>query len=142
MNQNAKCGLIFCENKANYLCSKCKYVRYCSRDHQLEDWSAHKISCKIQIKDLKKNSSICNVSKSTNPGPGIDCDNNSSTIENDVRICRCMFCGEELKLESEGEAINHMRVCTALQEQFAGEGQFTIPSILRNKIPDPKDFEK
>jgi tetratricopeptide (TPR) repeat protein len=33
----------------------------------------------------------------------------------DKRHCRCMFCGELLLLASEDEAIEHMRVCPAMQ---------------------------
>ena len=55
------------------------------------------------------------------------------------RMCRCMFCGEELVLSSEDEAIQHMKVCSSLQEQFASSDQFTIPSAVKNKMP--KSFD-
>ena len=44
-----------------------------------------------------------------------------------------MFCGNELVLSSEDEAIEHMKVCSSLQEQLASKDQFTIPSVIRNK---------
>lgn len=51
----------------------------------------------------------------------------------DQRHCRCMFCGEALVLGSEEEAIGHMKVCVALQEQLASKDQFTVPSIVKEK---------
>lgn len=50
------------------------------------------------------------------------------------RHCRCMFCGEQLKLSSENEAVEHMRVCVALQEQLASKEQFTVPSAVKAKM--------
>lgn len=49
------------------------------------------------------------------------------------RQSRCMFCGEELVLGSEEDAVDHMRVCVALQEQLESPDQFTIPKALREK---------
>ena len=45
-----------------------------------------------------------------------------------------MFCGEELVLKSEDEAVMHMTVCPALQEQLASKDQFTVPSMLKGKM--------
>ena len=116
------CNLIFCDKEANLRCSKCKAARYCSREHQVDDWSTHKIVCSkpilsepIQNKTIETSSAVPNDSE-------------------EYRVCRCMFCGEELKLGSEAEAVDHMKICSSLQEQFAGKEQFTIPSVLRNKI--------
>ena len=53
--------------------------------------------------------------------------------ESEKRTGRCMFCGEELVLGSEDDAVNHMRVCPALQEQLASKDQFTIPTMLREQ---------
>ena len=58
---------------------------------------------------------------------------NTSNVNEDHRQCRCMFCGDELKLSSEEAAVDHMRVCVALQEQLQSKDQFTIPSVVRNK---------
>ena len=33
-------------------CSKCKSVRYCSRECQRSDWKQHKLRCKEVSKDL------------------------------------------------------------------------------------------
>jgi len=37
------CGL--CSQHAKTLCSKCKKVYYCCREHQVSDWKAHKKNC-------------------------------------------------------------------------------------------------
>ena len=43
----------FCHSKDNLKkCSKCKSVWYCSKEHQSEDWTRHKIS---ECKKLSKN---------------------------------------------------------------------------------------
>jgi len=66
-----------------------------------------------------------------------DCGNSITLDENvvdDKRICRCMFCGEEMLLGSEDEAIKHMNICIALQEQLSSSQQFTIPTTIQNKM--------
>lgn len=50
------------------------------------------------------------------------------------RSCRCMFCGEMLILASEQEAVGHMRVCPAMQEQLQGPGPFTIPKDIQAQM--------
>lgn len=45
-----------------------------------------------------------------------------------------MFCGEQLTLGSEDEAVEHMRVCVALQEQLASKDQFTLPTVVKEKM--------
>ena len=50
------------------------------------------------------------------------------------KYCRCMFCGEQLLLSSEDEAIEHMEVCSSLQEQLASKDQFTVPSVIKDKV--------
>jgi hypothetical protein len=57
-----------------------------------------------------------------------------SVEESGKKISRCMFCGEEVILASEEEAVEHMRNCSALQEQLDSKEQFTIPSKLREKM--------
>jgi hypothetical protein len=42
-----------------------------------------------------------------------------------------MFCGETLILASEDEAILHMKVCPALQEQLNSPDQFTVPKCIQ-----------
>lgn len=45
--QDLPCGdCLVCGQLAKALCSGCKHVFYCSRDHQKKDWSAHKDNCK------------------------------------------------------------------------------------------------
>ncbi|XP_039256940.2 programmed cell death protein 2-like [Styela clava] len=34
-----------CGNKGDKLCSKCKLVAYCSREHQVLGWKSHKVKC-------------------------------------------------------------------------------------------------
>ena len=42
-----------------------------------------------------------------------------------------MFCGEELEVSSEDEAVQHLETCPALQEQLNSSDQFTIPTMLQ-----------
>ena len=56
-------------------------------------------------------------------------DSTEKTAE--VRACRCMFCGITENYSSEDEAVAHMRVCPALQEQLMSKEQFHIPTMLR-----------
>ena len=58
----------------------------------------------------------------------------STESSGEKRTCRCMFCGEELILSNEEEAIDHMKVCPSLQEQFASKDQFTIPKDVKAKM--------
>merc|ERR1712004_562170 len=45
-----KCRIIVEGN----LCSRCCQVRYCSREHQREDWAEHKSRCRpVAIRDIK-----------------------------------------------------------------------------------------
>jgi hypothetical protein len=53
--------------------------------------------------------------------------------EQEKKTVRCMFCGDQLVLASEEEAIDHMRVCVALQEQLNSKDQFTIPKKIREE---------
>lgn len=49
-----------------------------------------------------------------------------------------MFCGQELQLASEDQAVDHLQVCSAFQEQVQSKDQFTIPSVLKDKMkPNP-----
>ena len=59
---------------------------------------------------------------------------NSASESSGKRTCRCMFCGENLLLESEEAAVDHMRVCPYLQEQLASKDQFTLPAELEKKL--------
>jgi hypothetical protein len=56
-----------------------------------------------------------------------------SDTESGKRCSRCMFCGEQLVLSSEDDAVNHMKECPALQEQLESKDQFTIPTMLQKE---------
>lgn len=66
--------------------------------------------------------------------------NNATTAEK--RECRCMFCGEILILASEEEAVAHMGVCPAMQEQLNGFGAFTIPKEINERMKTSQEDQK
>lgn len=105
------CCLPGCEEVGKFTCSRCKVAKYCCSDHQKQDWSIHRKNCKAH--EFK---------------------NSDMTEKSEKRECRCMFCGEMLILSSEAEAIHHMEVCPALQEQLNGKEDVTIPGFIRNKL--------
>lgn len=151
------CGVPGCERASNQRCSRCKNVYYCSIEHQKEDWLNHKRKCsnsnsmpKVSHEDVgiscgnfagSSSSISCDVDKleeeksiSVAPSEGDTTSTNcNAEEESEKRTSRCMFCGEELILASEDDAVNHMRVCPALQEQLASKDQFTIPTMLREQ---------
>jgi len=43
-----------CQQPAHSRCKSCKIVYYCSRSHQIKDWSLHKHHCRKQIKNNAK----------------------------------------------------------------------------------------
>lgn len=88
------------------------------------------------IVDEKKINNNYNQKNDNNSNVSKDCniDNVKDAIDDDKRICRCMFCGEEMLLDSEDEAIKHMNICIALQEQLSSSQQFTIPTTIQNKM--------
>lgn len=57
----------------------------------------------------------------------------TASDEQEKKTVRCMFCGDQLILASEEEAVDHMRVCVALQEQLESKDQFTIPKKIREE---------
>lgn len=155
---NHQCGMQSCNMPASKRCSRCKTTFYCSIEHQKEDWAVHKLNCpKISADTTANNSGTTkqnnnNLStefpssssrKKTNNVSGNDATSegsqNSNTDSIEQRSCRCMFCGENLILANETEAVDHMRVCPALQEQLASKDQFTIPSVLQDKIDKGKN---
>ena len=150
------CNFPGCEALSNQRCSRCKLVYYCSIEHQKQNWSIHKVSCNKLNSIQNKESSASNVPKSTadstaessgakgdastetsqkesSGNPRADCKDDSVKDAAGKRQSRCMFCGEELVLSSEEDAVDHMKVCVALQEQLESPDQFTIPKMLREK---------
>jgi MYND finger len=114
--------------EAKFRCSRCKSAYYCSANHQKLHWSRHKISCR-SVSDIIPTPVQSSEARALAPRP--------MTAE-DVRQCRCMFCGCEMVLSSEEEAVSHMKVCPALQEQLANSDQFTIPKTIQAKL-QPRD---
>lgn len=45
MTEPPHCGISECTKGGRYLCTKCKLVRYCSKECQKQDWGEHKKSC-------------------------------------------------------------------------------------------------
>lgn len=134
------CALDSCSLPASQRCSRCKIIYYCSVTHQKEHWKLHKIGCKFKTSrssSSDNNNSTIHRSDETTPQLGATPDTSggaSSDDSGEKRTCRCMFCGEELILSSEEEAIAHMGVCPSLQEQFASKDQFTIPKDIKAKL--------
>ena len=53
-----KCGYIWCKNESKFTCSKCKTVKYCSKECSVKFWMFHKEECKfIRVRGNIKN--IC-----------------------------------------------------------------------------------
>jgi hypothetical protein len=119
MNEN-KCQWKDCDQTGKFRCGSCRVVNYCCQEHQKLDWKQHKQSCQKQKLDEVQESVVAK----------------ETTTEK--RVCRCMFCGKELLLESEEAAIEHMSVCDALQEQLQGSDPITIPSMVKDKLNIPR----
>ena len=50
---NAQCNnCAVCSEPATQRCQQCKSSYYCSREHQLADWTAHKARCKAIAADM------------------------------------------------------------------------------------------
>jgi hypothetical protein len=143
------CG--YCGNSSTQICSQCKSISYCNTDHQKLHWSAHKLSCKKikaereqQHKQLpleRPFEEIFEAEKDTRRGENEICSQKQSKEESSrnqeggtKRSCRCMFCGDELVLGSEEEAIMHMETCPALQEQLNDSRQFTLPESIKPTV--------
>jgi MYND finger len=154
---NKCCNYPGCKSLSNQRCSRCKMVYYCSVEHQKQNWSIHKASCSkpnstqnvetsgkspfksaaettAKISVVKGNEKAeTNQKKSVGNSTQDEKDNSVKDDPTGKRQSRCMFCGEELVLGSEEDAVDHMRVCVALQEQLESPDQFTIPKALREK---------
>lgn len=128
------CAVAGCEENATYRCSKCHTVHYCSIDHQKMNWKFHKMTCgkanaTSKPASTSSGSEIPPKSLAASRPPVVSADKAT-----EKRECRCMFCGENLIMESEAEAVEHMRICPALQEQLQSNDQFHIPSMFRDKM--------
>ncbi len=126
------CNFEGCNVTATSRCSRCRNVWYCGKSHQTMDWKTHKITCNItnNTSSITSTSEHVHISSSNNSASS-NVINDTSTSSSTSRQCRCMFCGEQLTLQSEEDAIAHMSICPSLQEQLNDENQFTIPSCLK-----------
>ena len=126
------CAVETCKEIGKFRCSQCQCTYYCTGDHQRIHWKAHKSSCK-KSQDIKGPSK---TEAKTNTDSKVEIQESSTDEKEGTerRICRCMFCGEELILASEDEAITHMTVCPALQEQLQAKEDIHIPSMVREKM--------
>lgn len=134
MEGHRDCFLEGCVRDGTMRCSRCKLAHYCSREHQSAHWKLHKLTCYECTPEPKRDSV---------PSAAQERKESSASTESDVvkKQCRCMFCGDQLVLGSEEEAVDHMRVCPALQEQLASKDQFTVPSMVRKKMKGNIDLE-
>ena len=160
--ERKSCGFLGCESASNQRCSRCKNIYYCSIKHQKEDWLSHKQYC-VSLKSAteaaieratiscnnftdssgsssshrREEKSVATTQNKSAPEEFLTEDEattkGTTEGESEKRTGRCMFCGEELILGSEDDAVNHMRECVALQEQLASKDQFTIPTMLREQ---------
>lgn len=113
---NNFCSLPGCALIAISRCSGCHGSYYCTREHQVKHWKAHKVECKVRKSGQDNKAYI----KSPPEPKG-----------SELRSCRCMFCGDEIECGSESDAIDHMKVCPALQEQLNDDNQFTLPESMK-----------
>jgi len=129
------CAVENCIAEAKFRCSKCRTVHYCSIEHQKLDWPQHKGLCSNHIQKINQQHDSSNGLITTSSNNSQSCESKITNPDpNESRFCRCMFCGDELRLYSQEEAVDHMKVCPALQEQLQSSDQFTIPSIVKDKM--------
>jgi hypothetical protein len=119
-NKNNRCAFPECISQIAPLlrCSQCKEVFYCSPEHQKSHWKVHKPVCTAPSSinnTTQRSSSGGSSSISDGGGDGVISSGesiptgDSSSIQSDTRISRCMFCGESLVLSCEEDAVSHMR---------------------------------
>ena len=51
--KQTKCGNICCKKDGIMICSRCKIIKYCSKECQVADWKRHKTEC-FKIPKIKK----------------------------------------------------------------------------------------
>jgi hypothetical protein len=115
------CCVDGCVLVGKYRCSACHDACYCSEDHQKLHWRRHKSQCRRKTSD--KEEQLIQQQDVHSCAPVVE-----------KRECRCMFCGENMILASEEEAVQHMAVCPCLQEQLQSKEPITVPSVLRKKM--------
>ncbi len=66
-----KCCTPACGVDATLICSGCRSVRYCSKDHQKAHWGEHKLSCKPykEVGDIQTGKHLV-ASRNLEPGTG------------------------------------------------------------------------
>lgn len=115
------CELPDCAAAAPLRCSRCKTTYYCSVSHQKENWKDHRLLCKPSFSIQKGMNTKTVAQAQTTEAP-----------VNESKECRCMFCGLSAVYTSEEEAIAHMQICPALQEQLNDrDNPFTLPKDMR-----------
>lgn len=127
------CSYNSCQEAGVWRCSNCKDSYYCSRKHQRMHWQYHKERCRESATghSLLQSSMLEKGKQKEDQGePKAE----YKGQQGETRTCRCMFCGKELLLQSEGEAVGHMEVCGALQEQLASSECITIPSEMKKQM--------
>lgn len=139
------CGYPGCSSRGTIHCLEPKEYYYCSIQHR----EAYKYILTEYLLVNKPLSSFVRPDFSA-----IDSDikssekvttsssNTQNSNSSESRQCRCMFCGESLLLNSEDEAVNHMEVCPALQEQLDSKKQFHIPSMVQKKLDEMTNKKK
>jgi hypothetical protein len=121
---NGLCFFRNCDLSGKYRCSACHDAYYCSEEHQKLHWKEHKSLCCRKRKEKKEK---VTSQEEVENSPVV-------SLSTEKRECRCMFCGENMILGSEEEAIHHMTVCPCLQEQLQSRDPITIPTILKKKM--------
>ena len=129
-----QCHYEGCGLPADKRCSRCREVFYCSPEHQKLDWHSHKLVCTPSATKVTQNNGV--PTNSTHARLAETNSPSEYSTTSDSRQCRCMFCGEQLVLESEDAAVDHMRVCPALQEQLESPQQYTIPKAFQKIVND------
>ncbi len=127
------CAAPGCALAAPMKCSRCKQASYCGAAHQKEHWPVHKSTCKPPSTAPSASAPPSKpTSQSAAASPPVP-PTAASYPGRETRFSRCMFCGEEVHMECEEDAYDHMQTCSALQEQLNSKDQFTIPKVLRDK---------
>ena len=106
--QNAivSCSLTGCPNEGSHCCSRCKFVKYCSRECQKADWKGHKKDSQIYENNYSTQFTNVAESKSTasvgdiilTKKSSLTCPNASCKNEGNFACSRCKsasYCSKE-----------------------------------------------